>query len=161
MGQGVGTLEKNGKWRPTGLTLESESQSQTVGLGMGLLPDIYLWRCWELPTPAHKNSNIFPPWNPLPFPSKSSINPPSPIWNYPQSSLHLLPPSSLKAFMAKIRGLALPIKDSSCNNLIPICHPPSNPSIITFKLYHLASWPPTVKLPQVTRIFICTALMMA
>ena len=108
-GKGELYLEKHGGWGHR-LTLGSKSQSQAAGLGTGLLPDIYLRRCWELPTPTHKNTNIIPPWNPLSLTSKSRTNPPYPVWNYP-SILSISSSLLLKAFIANIRGLALPIKD--------------------------------------------------
>ena len=90
------------------LTLGSRSLSQTVGLGMGLLSNLCMKWCWELSTPAHKNTIIFPARNPLPFISDPNINPlPYLVLPLVLSPFLLL----LKSFIARRRDLGLPIED--------------------------------------------------
>ena len=102
-------LEKHGGggyW----LILGSKSQSQAVGLGMGLFPDgINLWGCQEWPTSSHEHISIFPPQNPFPI-SVPCIDP-LPLLGFIPGLLSISSSCLLKAFIAKIRGLALLIDD--------------------------------------------------
>ena len=105
-------LRKMGGWGCR-LTLGSGSQSQTVGLGVGLLSNWYVSWCWKTPTSSQKNKIIPSTWNPLPIISQhSNISPcspfgitPGPLWFSLSSSLHLC------AAIASRRGLALSIDD--------------------------------------------------
>ena len=92
------------------LTLGSGSQSQTVGLGMGLLPNIHLRRCWESSAPTHKNTNIFPSWNP-PLSLLNLASTPLSLPGISPGPLSISSSLLLKAFIAKSRCLALPIED--------------------------------------------------
>ena len=76
-------FEENGGWSYR-LTLGSGSQSQTAGLGVGLLSNWYVSHCSKTPTSSQKNKIIPSTQNPLPIISQhSNISPLFPIWYYP------------------------------------------------------------------------------
>ena len=133
-GMGECYFEEMGGWGCR-LTLGSGSQSQTAGLGVGLLSNWYVSQCQKTPTSSQK-TKLFPLPGTL-SPSFHNIlisaphSPfgitPGPLWISLSSSLHLC------TAIASRRGLAFPIDDLP--NIISLQSPILSHVILIFNFY--------------------------